>query len=118
MSFGENWVRHLFAIQRGEPLSDELASDFWPSEKLWDVNSPVKMRWLKFCWVYIVSALIQGTLPACLIAVIIRKVHDLFTGETWSVEGLLLLIFVMSGLGLVIGVLFGLGTSLWLRFRK
>lgn len=61
MRFVENWPGHLAAPFTGNGWSIELARDFWPSEDLWSAEQPVKRRWLKLCYVYLLSTLSQVT---------------------------------------------------------
>lgn len=72
MSYFANWPKHLLAPITSACFSDALARDFWTSgEDLWDHKIPIKKRWLKFLWVYSMSAIAQITLPSIVAVAIV-----------------------------------------------
>lgn len=73
MSYRENWPKHLLAPLTGSGFSNALARDFWTvRENLWNPDQVVAKRWLKFLWVYAMSAIAQITIPGVIVAAIVN----------------------------------------------
>lgn len=75
MAYCENWLNHLAAPLTGEGLSKRLASDFWPSEDLWNSNMAITRRWLKLIWVYSASVVAQLTLSSLIAVALIDLLY-------------------------------------------
>jgi hypothetical protein len=92
---------HFFSGLTGNAFSRKLGRDLWRSEDLWSATPPVKNRWLKLVWVYLLCTLYQLVLPAACLGLI----YGLIKG------GIFERVLLAAGFATVCGVVITLASS-------